>query len=137
MPFYDREYLGGLYSLRGFRFRNISPREAFNPLYPNVVNEPIGGDSLWFGSLEYSVPILEKDNGLGVRVAAFFDAGAVGAQPYSFSGDNFDDDWGLGFRLNIPRLGPLRLDYGIPLTHDKYNSGSGQFQFGVGYTREF
>jgi outer membrane protein insertion porin family len=137
VPFYDRYYLGGLYSLRGFRYRNVSPREAFNPLYPNVVNEPIGGDSLLFGSLEYSVPILEKDNGLGVRVAAFFDGGEVGAKPYSFSGDNFDDDWGLGFRLNIPRLGPLRLDYGIPLTHDKYNGGSGQFQFGVGYTREF
>ena len=137
VPFYDRYYLGGLYSLRGFKYRNISPREAFNPSYPYVVNEPIGGDSLLFGSLEYSIPILEKDNGLGVRVAAFFDAGEIGAKSYSLSGDNFDDDWGLGFRLNIPRLGPLRLDYGIPLAHDKYNSGSGQFQFGVGYTREF
>jgi len=39
--------------------------------------------------------------------------------------------------LNIPHLGPLRLDYGIPVTHDRYNSSSGQFQFGVGYTREF
>ena len=137
VPFYDRYYLGGLDSLRGFKYRNISPREAFDPLYPNVVNEPIGGDSLLFGSLEYSLPILEKDNGLGVRVAAFFDAGEVGTKPYSLSGGNFDDDWGLGFRLNIPRLGPLRLDYGIPLTHDKYNGGSGQFQFSAGYTRPF
>jgi outer membrane protein insertion porin family len=64
------------------------------------------------------------------------DAGSVGAKPYSFSG-NFDDDWGFGFRLNIPHLGPLRLDYGIPLTHDINNSGSGQFQFTVGYTRQF
>jgi outer membrane protein insertion porin family len=40
-------------------------------------------------------------------------------------------------RLNIPHLGPLRLDYGIPITHDQYNSSSGQFQFGVGWSRPF
>ncbi|MGD0252082.1 MAG: BamA/TamA family outer membrane protein, partial [Verrucomicrobiota bacterium] len=138
VPFYDRYYLGGLYSLRGFKYRNIGPRDP--AYYPGnlagIPDEPIGGDSYWFGSLEYSIPILEKENGVGVRIALFYDAGAVGAQPYSFSG-NFDDNWGLGFRLNIPHLGPLRLDYGVPIHHDQYNSGSGQFQFGVGYTREF
>ena len=35
------------------------------------------------------------------------------------------------------RIGPLKLDYGIPITHDKNNGGSGRFQFGVGYNREF
>jgi outer membrane protein insertion porin family len=133
VPFYDAYYLGGLYSLRGFKFRNVSPRQQ-DTIF--VKNEPVGGDSFYFGSVEYSIPLLEKDNGLGVRVAAFFDAGSVGSGTTTFSG-NFDDDWGLGFRLNIPHLGPLRLDYGIPITHDKYNGGGGQFQFGAGYTREF
>jgi outer membrane protein insertion porin family len=136
VPFYDRYYLGGLYSLRGFKYRNISPREAPSTTYPNVVNEPIGGDSFWFSSVEYSIPLLEKENGLGIRFAGFFDIGSVGTGTTTFSG-NFDDDWGLGFRLNIPHLGPLRLDYGIPITHDKYNGAGGQFQFGAGYTREF
>lgn len=136
VPFYDRYYLGGLYSLRGFQYRNIAPREAFDPTRPDVVEDPIGGDTMWFGSLEYSLPILEKDNGLGVRVAAFYDVGSVSEQAYSISGD-YDDNWGLGVHLNIPRLGPLRLEYGVPIHHDKNNSGSGQFQFGVGYTREF
>jgi outer membrane protein insertion porin family len=99
-------------------------------------DEPIGGDSYWFGSLEYSIPILEKDSGPSVRIALFTDAGAVGAGSYSFSG-NFDDDYGLGLRLDIPHLGPLRLDYGIPITHDQFNGSSGKFQFGVGYTRQF
>ena len=27
VPFYDRYYLGGLYSLRGFKYRNIAPRD--------------------------------------------------------------------------------------------------------------
>jgi outer membrane protein insertion porin family len=136
VPFYDRYYLGGMYSLRGFKFRNIAPREAFDPTASSVPNEPIGGDSYWFGTLEYSVPILEKDGGIGLRFALFYDIGAVSAQSYSFSG-SYDDNWGFGVRLNIPHLGPLRLDYGIPISHDSYNSSSGQFQFGVGWNREF
>ena len=136
VPFYDRYYLGGMYSLRGYNFRNVSPREKYNPYYPNVKNEPIGGDSFYFGSVEYSVPLLEKDGGVGIRFATFYDVGSVGTGSTTFTG-NFDDDWGLGLRLNIPHLGPLRLDYGIPITHDKYNSGGGKFQFGAGYSRPF
>ena len=129
VPFYDRYYLGGLYSLRGFKFRNISPREG-------GFNEPVGGDSYWFGSLEYSVPIIEKEGGVSLRFALFYDIGAVDAQAYNFS-TTYVDNWGFGLRMNIPHLGPLRLDYGIPITTDKFNASSGQFQFGVGYTREF
>jgi outer membrane protein insertion porin family len=136
VPFYDRYYLGGMYSLRGYKFRNVAPREAFDPTAPNVPTEPIGGDTYWFGSLEYSVPIFEKEGGVGLRFALFYDIGAVNSASYSFS-TSYSDDWGVGMRLNIPHLGPLRLDYGIPITHDQYNSSSGQFQFGVGYTRQF
>jgi len=136
VPFYDRYYLGGMYSLRGFKFRNIGPREPHDINAPNVANESVGGDSYWFGSLEYSVPIFEKDGGVGLRFALFYDIGAVSASPYSFQ-TSYDDNWGVGLRLNIPHLGPLRLDYGIPITTDKYNTSSGQFQFGVGYTRQF
>ena len=134
VPFYDAYYLGGLYSLRGYKYRNVSPRD---PPTPGVtVDEPTGGDSMWFGSVEYSIPIVEKEGGMGVRVAAFYDVGSVGAGTYTFS-TVFDDDVGIGLRLNIPHMGPLRLDYGIPITHDQYNGGSGQFQFSAGYTRPF
>ena len=136
VPFYDRYYLGGLYSLRGFKFRNVAPREAFDPTAQGVATEPIGGDTYWFGSMEYSIPIFEKDGGVGVRFAMFYDIGAVSASPYTFE-TTYSDNWGLGMRINIPHLGPLRLDYGIPISHDQYNSDSGQFQFGVGYTRQF
>ena len=136
VPFYDRYYLGGLYSLRGFKFRNVAPRQAYNPMTPDVSNEPIGGNTYWFSSYEYSVPIFEKDGGVSLRFALFYDIGCVDAASYSYS-LNYSDDWGVGMRLNIPHLGPLRLDYGIPLKHDQYNGSGGQFQFGVGYTREF
>jgi outer membrane protein insertion porin family len=137
VPFYDRYYLGGLYSLRGFKFRNIAPRQPFDPMNPGVKEDPIGGDTYWFGSVEYTLPIFEKDNGPGVRFAMFYDVGAVYENAYSFSGPNFDDDWGLGLHINIPKLGPLRLEYGIPIHHDQYNGASGQFQFGVGWQRPF
>jgi outer membrane protein insertion porin family len=138
VPFYDRYYLGGLYSLRGFKYRNIGPRDPNygNIQYPKMANEPIGGDSYWFGSLEYSIPILEKEDGVGLRFAVFYDVGSVGAGTYTFSG-NFDDNWGVGFHLNIPHLGPLRLEYGVPINHDKFNGAGGQFQFGVGWERPF
>ena len=58
------------------------------------------------------------------------------SKPLAFSG-NFDDNWGIGIRLDIPKLGPLRLDYGVPIHHDQYNNGGGRFQFGVGYERPF
>ena len=124
VPFYDRYYLGGLYSLRGFRYRSISPRE-------DGISEPIGGDTYWYGSAEYSIPIIER-----LRFAIFYDIGNVASQSYDYNLKDINSNFGFGIRLNLP-IGPLRLDYGIPMQHDKFNSGTGRFQFGVGYTREF
>ena len=128
VPLFDRWYLGGLYSLRGYKFRDVGPKDN--------TGEPIGGGTYWFSSAEYSVPIIER-----LRFAVFYDIGNVYRDAYSFdqpSGDPFySDNWGLGIRLDIPNLGPLRLDYAFPITHDDSNSGSARFQFGVGYTRDF
>jgi len=74
----------------------------------------------------------------------FYDIGNVYSKAYSFSTADatgatrptYYDNWGVGIRLNLP-IGPLRLDYGIPITHDSFTSSSGRFQFGVGYTRDF
>ena len=61
VPFYERYYLGGLYSLRGFKYRSIGPRDPdYGPSNPSMPNEPIGGDSYWFGSAEYSLPVIER-----------------------------------------------------------------------------
>ncbi|HET7625422.1 MAG TPA: outer membrane protein assembly factor BamA [Verrucomicrobiae bacterium] len=130
VPFYDRYYLGGLYSMRGFKYRGVSPRD------PRDANgfqshEPVGGDSYWFGSAEYSIPIVQR-----LRFAVFYDIGNVSAGPYTYNFKNFNDNWGLGLRLNLP-IGPLRLDYGVPIHHDRFNGSSGQFQFGVGFERPF
>jgi outer membrane protein insertion porin family len=133
VPFYDRYYLGGMNSLRGFKYRSISPREP-------GFNEPVGGDTYWFGSAEYSIPIIdsnkEGDKGISLRFALFYDIGRVNEKPYSYNFGNFDDNYGVGLRINLP-IAPIRLDYGIPIHHDQYNGSSGQFQFGVSFDRAY
>lgn len=127
VPIFDRYFLGGLYSLRGYRYRDVGPQDRFD--------EPLGGNTYWFGSAEYSIPIIER-----LRFAVFYDIGNVYSQSFSFNPEGrkfFNDNWGVGLRINIPMLGPLRLDYGFPLTHDDNQSDSGRFNFGVGYFREF
>jgi outer membrane protein insertion porin family len=136
VPFYERYYLGGLYSLRGFRYREIGPSET---LFNSTSTEPSGGDTYWFGTAEYSTPIIER-----LRFAVFYDIGMVYPGSYSFTPGrtgglptgSYADNWGIGLRLNLP-IGPLRLDYGIPITSPPGIGSSGRFQFGVGYTREF
>jgi outer membrane protein insertion porin family len=133
VPLFDRFFLGGLYSLRGFDYREVGPRDE-------LTLEPIGGNTYWFGSAEYSIPIIER-----LRIAAFYDVGMVYQKSFSFeqttyldgsSSGAYNDNIGFGIRLNLP-IGPLRLDYGIPITRDKFSGSGGRFQFGVGYTRDF
>ena len=129
VPFYERYYLGGMNTLRGFHYRAISPREG-------DFTEPVGGDTYWFGTAEYSIPIFEQERGISLRFALFYDIGSVGISPYSLNADNYSDNWGVGLRINLP-IAPIRLDYGIPIHHDSYSGSSGKFQFGVGFTREW
>lgn len=154
VPFYDRFYLGGQDSLRGFDYYGVGPREVTQD---GQLYEPIGGDTYWFASAEYTIPIIDR-----LSFAVFYDIGNVSARPWSVSSFDvlgkqftpnigprkkfsnffpvgstgaFSDDYGIGLRLNIPMLGPLRLDYGIPIHHDPFNGPSGKFQFGAGFSR--
>ena len=138
VPLFDRSFLGGLYSLRGFRFREVGPKDSFG--------EPIGGRTSWLASVEYSVPVTER-----FRLALFYDAGMVYQDAYSFSPEFeyrvdgeartgrtavYNDNVGFGMRLELP-IGPLRLDYGIPIHSDPGYEDSGRFNFGVGWERPF
>lgn len=128
VPLFDRWFLGGMRNVRGFDFREVGPKDS------NL--EPIGGNTYWFSTVEYSIPIIER-----LRIAAFYDVGMVYADSYSFDSrgqPKYNDNAGIGIRLNIPNLGPLRLDYAIPIQSDDFNDDGGQFQFGVGFTaRQF
>jgi len=120
VPIFDRLYLGGPNNLRGFRFRDVGPKD--------VNGEPIGGQSLARFTAEYTFPIIEK-----VRGAVFYDIGMVNAGEWDFGTSNVNSDYGIGLLLEIPAIGPIRIDYGIPIKSDRFNDSSGRFQFNIGY----
>src|SRR5256714_134107 len=115
---YDRLFLGGSNNLRGFDFRDVGPKD------PN--GEPLGGQSMARTTIEWTFPIVEKARG-----ALFYDTGFVNTNPWDYNFNNVASDIGFGLRLDLP-IGPLRVDYGIPL-QQAGNHGSGKFNFNVGY----
>ena len=120
VPLFDRWFLGGPYSVRGFKFRDIGPKDG-----PG--GEPIGGKTMAFLQSEYSVPVIDR-----VRVATFMDFGQVWANAYDWSSSAPVIGAGIGLRLNLP-IGPINLDYGWPIRKDSnITSDSGQFSFNVG-----
>ncbi|HVT72934.1 MAG TPA: outer membrane protein assembly factor BamA [Lacunisphaera sp.] len=118
VPFYDRFFLGGPQDLRGFEFRTVGPKD--------VSGEPLGGKTYGFVSLEYSMDIVKP-----VRFAIFYDGGFVNAKAYDFSPVNYNDNFGFGLRLFVAGA-PLSLDFGIPLTGDRFNRKGSQFNFSFG-----
>jgi len=56
----------------------------------------------------------------------------VNGGEFSFGTDNINSDVGIGVRLDLP-IGPVRIDYGIPIQTQNNNSGSGKFNFNIGY----
>jgi outer membrane protein insertion porin family len=115
---YDRLFLGGSNDLRGFDYHDVSPRD-FN-------GEPLGGQSSARFTVEYTVPIIEK-----ARFAVFYDTGFVNIPSWDFNANHLVSDVGIGLRLDLP-IGPIRIDYGIPIQKDVYG-GDGKFNFNVGY----
>ena len=127
VPIYDRLYLGGPNSLRGFRFREVGPKD--------IEGEAIGGKSLIRFSTEVTFPIVES-----VRGAVFFDMGYVnedswqfGPKDARFGSGGMNSNFGVGLLIELPAIGPVRIDYGIPLQSDKENDSTGKVQFNVGY----
>lgn len=144
VPFFEKFYLGGGNSLRGFGFREVGPKVPRDklPLVPGTsskygwkgsaantgVGEPIGGKTYAQSTVEYTIPVISR-----VRFAMFFDIGQVWLDTFEYNFSNLNSDAGLGLRLDLP-IGPIRLDYAWPLQTDQFNDSSGgRFNFNVGY----
>ncbi len=117
--------LGGPYSIRGFRMNGVG-----------------AGESFVMGSAELAtpVPLLEKlkwDIFKNMRLTFFVDAGRVFDPTISstlFDRPNSAISAGIGLRVYVPGVGPISVDYGIPLTNPgDYGSENGYFTFGTGY----
>lgn len=119
VPIFDRLFLGGARTLRGFDYRDVGPKDE--------TGEPIGGNSSWFATAEYTVPLFSK-----VRAAGFYDIGQVALDSFDLEFNDYNSDAGFGVRLDLPAF-PLRLDYAWPLEADEVNDNGGQFNFLLGY----
>ena len=120
VPFYDRFYLGGPETLRGFDYREVGPRDD------DDLDESVGGNSYALVSFEYGFRIAEP---LGLVV--FYDWGFVNENDFDFSMSEYADNWGVGARIMLMGS-PLKLDLGIPITSPAGAAGGTQFNFSFG-----
>lgn len=116
--------LGGPYTVRGYKINGVGT-----------------GDAFVMGSVELATPVFFLDRlkvnfFQNLRLTFFVDAGKVFG---GYMSDKLYDrpmqaiTAGVGLKLYIPGVGPLSVDYGIPLTRSgSYGSKHGYFTFGVG-----
>ena len=120
--------LGGPYTIRGFKMSGVGT-----------------GDAFVMGSAEFATPIpfidrtkLARKVGFlnNIRLTAWVDAGKIFNPTISntlYDRPMYAVSAGVGVKLYIPGMGPLSIDYGIPLTNPGENgSKNGYFTFGVG-----
>jgi outer membrane protein insertion porin family len=124
LPIFERYYMGGPKSLRGYTIKNIGPKD--------VNNNPLGGNQSLLLNLELQYPFTK-----GFRSFAFYDRGNLygGGNNMSTTSSTWDlgkmrDSIGVGVRFLSP-MGPLGFAYGIKL--DKATGEeSGEFHFSAG-----
>jgi outer membrane protein insertion porin family len=121
VPIFDRVFLGGSGTIRGFDFRDVGPKDN--------QGEPIGGRTGAYVSTEYTIPV-----GGPFRLAGFYDTGMVWTDAYTMDLDNLNSGYGVGLRVDIPQF-PIRIDYAWQAESDEFNeSSSGKVHFVIGYT---
>lgn len=119
VPIFDRFFLGGPFTLRGFDYRDVGPVDEDE--------EPLGGNSMAYASAEYGVPVIKA-----IRLATFYDIGMVWRDAWDYNSD-INSDFGFGVRFDIPMF-PIRLDYAWPIQADEHNDrDSGRFSFAIGH----
>lgn len=128
IPMYNQFKAGGYYGVRGYR--------SFSDL-------GIGSRSL-LASAEIRTPLLDTIPGFqntplgqNLKLVFFTDLGYVGGNSRINRLFNRLDtalSTGIGLRANVPMLGSIRIDYGIPFMRTLWHSKNifGRFNFGLG-----
>lgn len=123
VPVYERFFLGGLSSVRGYKFGDISPID------PDT-KERIGGTRMFYFQGESIFPLIKSINLNGV---IFYDMGSVWSEKYKFSSSEIRKSIGLGIRWFSP-LGPLRIEWGYNIDKKPGEDSSNlNFQIGGGF----
>jgi len=124
LPVFERYFLGGPTTLRGFTIQDIGPKD--------LTGNPVGGSKALLLNLETQYPFTQS-----IRGFLFYDRGNVyGNGPImTTTTKNFDlaemrHSIGAGFRFISP-FGPMGFAYGIKLDR-RSGEASGQFHFSAG-----
>ncbi|MBF0528007.1 MAG: outer membrane protein assembly factor BamA [Deltaproteobacteria bacterium] len=117
LPIYEKYYLGGMNSIRGYNNWSIAPTDP-------TTGDTIGGTKMIQFNAELIFPLIKEAGMMGV---VFYDMGDA-YDKWSLS--NLRRSYGGGIRYYSP-MGPLRLEYGAPLDR-KQGDPSGRWEFAVG-----
>ncbi len=128
IPLYDRFFMGGMNTLRGYDISSIGPSMQ-------VPRSTTGGDEVFvFGgnkmvlmNLEVEIPLYPTGGFYGVT---FLDGGNAFAEDQTLDLTSLRYDYGFGVRWQSP-LGTLRFEWGFPIDKREGETGS-VFNFGIG-----
>ena len=120
LPIYERFFAGGAYTIRGYDERAIGPIDP-------ISKDPLGGNAMLIGNIEYSYSLFDF-----LKLALFADSGNVWSKISDLGSNGLKSSLGFGFRIKTP-VGPIMLDYGIPLSKapGEDSRGSGKFHFSM------
>jgi len=124
LPVFERYFLGGSNSLRGFTIQQVGPKD--------LNGDPLGGDQSLLFNAELQYPITKE-----FRVFTFYDRGNVYGQgpdirttATSFDLIEMRESVGGGIRFLSP-FGPISLAYGVKLDRVPGDSNA-EFHFSAG-----
>lgn len=119
VPIYERYFLGGANTVRGYRERRLGPRDPSN-------QAPVGGEAYWVGNIEETFPIYPDL----IKGAVFFDAGSLVEEIEDFGSGDVFTGVGVGARIKTP-IGPVKLDMGYPLDDVQGEKKKARFYFSI------
>jgi outer membrane protein insertion porin family len=121
LPDYEKFYMGGIGSMRGFERDDLAPRDDDGAT--------IGGDGMVQFNFELVFPLL-KD--VGIHGLVFFDAGKIYKErdDVEFNPADLRKSAGGGIRWLSP-MGPLDIEYGYILDRKDSDHGPGQIEFSM------
>ncbi|HUV87042.1 MAG TPA: outer membrane protein assembly factor BamA [bacterium] len=115
VPLYERFYLGGANTVRGYDEWEVGPRDIYG--------NPEGGKTMFYTNFEYRIPISKEF----FHLIAFWDSGYCWRELRDINLQDLQSGVGGGIRVNIPMMGLLGIDYGYGL-----EAHSGQIHFNIG-----